>query len=803
MSAKTIRFLCFLLAAVLVFSLAGCKTKSPYAEKDGKYYDTATNTVITDVTLDVIAKAHHGAAFQECDPEQRKDTLQRYLNYHSSAHGLDTSVINAMFNLSVLQNVNELDKKNEASNAIDTLQSTLSDQTSVLPLVHLYASAKGNDALGDFAEKASDVGDVADSVLEIAHTAALILEMSTVDISDPEAYCSQVIAVFQSLMGYIPVFGDFYAEALGVVGDGLNMLIEKNKAYQEFIAIHGQELDTVTIFSMNDPSGQKDWGMLAQRSRWEEEIDEFHAPTVEDIYRHSSSFATMHRLPLKVLEAYILFRLSHGVENNLWYGYGKTNTTYDEHTRFDMNLLVADGDTIRGTLTVSRLYEQISKANFTGTGESSDGKVKYTVKFQAPVATDKNSQKTYTDAVLIYDPSADTYSFQGFYTVTLKRCSTAGKSILKTNEKRAGYGQTGSVTNLQDSTDLFSMTVASMSESEIRGSISVSQNGTDIFSSSFRGRGYTKDGSIFYEILLDDPWSTTVNSIKRNITAFRLEYILSRNLFKISSIGAYSNVILMIPSSAEPDPSTPETTPNETIGEICSSGTWYGYGETHMASSDGTRYDLTVDSMDKTRIQGTLTRSKLYKVGHETAFTGTGEVVDGKIQYALHFETPAVLGTIPTFEYDALLMIYDPNTDTFSMDDFYSGILSNAGARTDATILEDVKYSGEGKDGFYNALHDEGHLFEMNVYHLGETEVSGHLTVSYSGKVDHTTGFTGRGYYEDERYYYEILLETPRSMEIITGEVVMDSFWLEYNSNTGSLRILGTSWYVVTMLPEG
>lgn len=797
------RILCFLLAAVLVFSLVGCNSKSNYGYQDGKYYDLKTNAEITDVTLDVIAEAHHGAPFKECDPEQRKDTLHRYLNYHSSAHSLDTGVIDAMFNLSVLQNLNEMEKKNAASGAIEAIQSSLSDATSVLPLVHLYADAKGNDALGDFADKVSDVGDVADSVLEIAHTAALILEMSTVDISNPEAYCTQVIAVLQSLMGYIPVFGDFYADALDVVGDGLNMLIKKNEAYQEYIAIHGQELDRVTIFSMNDPSGQKDWGLLAKRSRWESEIDEFHAPTIAGISRLNSRFATMSALELELLEAYVLFRLSHNVENNSWYGYGKTSTISDEHTRFEMNLLVADGDTVRGTLTVSRLYDQICTARFTGTGTDVNGNVEYAIRFQTPVKTDKTSKTTYTDAVLIYNPPTDTYSFQDFYTVTLQRCSSASKTVLKTNEKRAGLGQTGYFANLQNCDDLFAMNISTMSESAIRGDMSITQDGVEIFSSAFQGRGYKKDGSIFYEILLNNPWNTTVNGIQRNITAFRLEYIINRNLFQIPSFGSYSNVILMIPSSMEPDPSTPETTPTETIGEICSSGAWFGYGETYMAGSGGTRYDLAIDSMDKTQIQGTLTRSYLYKVPHETTFTGTGKIVDNKIEYTIHFDIPAELGTIPTFEYEEILLVYDPAADTFTMDDCYSATMINVNAMTNAPILDDVKYSGYGSDSFYNSLTDQGHLFEMDVYHMGESQISGHLTVSYEGKVDHSTEFTGRGYYYNNYYFYEVSLETVRTMEAFSLVFTIDAFWLEYNCATGSLRILSPSYYSVIMMPEG
>jgi hypothetical protein len=92
-------------------------------------------------------------------------------------------------------------------------------------------------------------------------------------------------------------------------------------------------------------------------------------------------------------------------------------------------------------------------------------------------------------------------------------------------------------------------------------------------------------------------------------------------------------------------------------------------------------------------------------------------------------------------------------------------------------------------------------LFELDIFQLTESEISGHLTVSYNDQIDHASSFTGRGYRVDEMLYYEILLETPRTQKNII-EITVSTFWLAYDCTAESFEILLSNMYGATMLPE-
>ena len=81
---------------------------------------------------------------------------------------------------------------------------------------------------------------------------------------------------------------------------------------------------------------------------------------------------------------------------------------------------------------------------------------------------------------------------------------------------------------------------------------------------------------------------------------------------------------------------------------------------------------------------------------------------------------------------------------------------------------------------------------------MTEEDISGRLTVSYDGKVDHDSKFTGRGYEKDGTIYYEILLKKPRTQESALGEITLGRFWLEYDSEKQTFTIpFGTNYRVV------
>lgn len=228
---------------------------------------------------------------------------------------------------------------------------------------------------------------------------------------------------------------------------------------------------------------------------------------------------------------------------------------------------------------------------------------------------------------------------------------------------------------------------------------------------------------------------------------------------------------------------------------------WYGYGHTSMTNSGGTRFDLEISLMDETQIQGRLTRSHTYSIAHQTAFMGTGEKKGNQIEYKIHFETPAVLGTVPTIEFSEITIIYDVPSDSFTMDDYYSVTMAHISSKSNDVVSAGGGWSGYGTDSFYNVLKKENHLFELDIFQLTESEIRGHLTVSYNEQIDHASNFTGRNYRVDEMLYCEILLESPRTETVIT-EITVDTFWLAYDCTAESFEILLSNMYKATMLPE-
>lgn len=222
---------------------------------------------------------------------------------------------------------------------------------------------------------------------------------------------------------------------------------------------------------------------------------------------------------------------------------------------------------------------------------------------------------------------------------------------------------------------------------------------------------------------------------------------------------------------------------------------WVGYGVVSHLSNR--RFELNIDEMDDDSISGHLEVSCLYETTHDTDFTGVGIVRDGDIVYELTFENPAVVGTIPTIEYDKLEMEYDKETDEFSFNKVYEVDMKRV--ETDLeTLNENVKWTGDGEDGFYNTLNKTGHIFEINVDKMTEADISGDFTLEFNGSVDHKSKFTGRGYRKNDVVYYEIKLETPRT-ENDFFKISVNSFWLHYDTKNETLTIPSSEIYSVVM----
>lgn len=259
------------------------------------------------------------------------------------------------------------------------------------------------------------------------------------------------------------------------------------------------------------------------------------------------------------------------------------------------------------------------------------------------------------------------------------------------------------------------------------------------------------------------------------------------------------------PTAPSDAPTVPDATMQPTDVAFCDPAAqglpalWSGYGV--VTSTATRRFDLTVEEIDETHIRGQLVVSAFYESVHETAFSGVGTVQGGKILYDLTLETPAVVGTIPQFEYSKIQLVYDRQDDSFSFDDFYKVSMERQSEDPLPVLIAGKSWSGLGTDGFYIVTKKENHLFVLDVYEMTEAEISGKLTVSYDGQVDHVSEFHGRGYSDGSVLHYEIKLDTPRIEEnIITTRI--DSFWMTYDLETGNFSISAPEIYRVVMAPS-
>lgn len=223
---------------------------------------------------------------------------------------------------------------------------------------------------------------------------------------------------------------------------------------------------------------------------------------------------------------------------------------------------------------------------------------------------------------------------------------------------------------------------------------------------------------------------------------------------------------------------------------------WSGYGIESYTNTR--RFEITVDKMDDTSISGHLEISNLYDVKNDTDFTGTGVKTDDEVVYTLTFEKPVKIGTTLQYKYEQLEVTYDKSEDEFSFNQYYDVELERHTKEKPKVLFENENWLGIGKDGFYQANKTQNHQFELDVYKMTEKDISGNLTVSYNGKVDHNSKFTGRGYEKKGVIYYEILLETPRTQKYILGEITLERFWLEYDVKKQTFEIpFGTHYRVV------
>ena len=255
--------------------------------------------------------------------------------------------------------------------------------------------------------------------------------------------------------------------------------------------------------------------------------------------------------------------------------------------------------------------------------------------------------------------------------------------------------------------------------------------------------------------------------------------------------GAAAAVIL---SDEEPErdrkPSVSQTEPAKI---------WIGYGEAGLGGSDGTRYELIVDKMNKKVIEGRLTLTYQGNPKHDTTFTGEAMETDedGRITYQITLDTPHDLGVIPETILSETPLIYDPAADTFAFKYLYHAHLVRAAVLEEsARTFKKGTYSGIGRDGAYN-FNDDGHLFRIEIYEASDLHVRGKITISYQGKVDYEAEFEGDGYVMADQVRYGIVY-SPRRTVWKEMSIYIESSWLYYNVEADTYQFSG-SWYSVVM----
>ena len=206
---------------------------------------------------------------------------------------------------------------------------------------------------------------------------------------------------------------------------------------------------------------------------------------------------------------------------------------------------------------------------------------------------------------------------------------------------------------------------------------------------------------------------------------------------------------------------------------------WVGYGEVFYSWSDY-RFDMTVDEMDEDEISGHLVVTDLYELYHETDFTGEGVKENGKIRYSITYSTLLEAGYS---EWTQIEMVYDPDTEQMIFEDYYEVVMERQEANPKKKVLaENATWTGTGEDGF--CINYEDHQFVLEIYEMTEDTISGKLSVSKDGNMEHISEFTGRGYCENGvNYYYEVKLKTPRTFSY--GG--LECFWLTYSNDVFSM----------------
>lgn len=222
---------------------------------------------------------------------------------------------------------------------------------------------------------------------------------------------------------------------------------------------------------------------------------------------------------------------------------------------------------------------------------------------------------------------------------------------------------------------------------------------------------------------------------------------------------------------------------------------WYGYGT--AARGADRRFELTVEEMDDSQISGHLETSYFYTVESQADFTGTGTVSEGTVSYTIVYDRPLEVGLVGQTA-EEMTLEYSKETDTFSFRGAFSVDLQRASTEPGRVLMENALWSGLGEDGF-DLLAQKEDRFEVQIHRMTGDAVTGTLTLTGDGQVDHRTQFTGRGGWKNGSYRFEVLLETPRTDDSPLFDLTADRLWLIYDPEAETLELYMLGTYSATL----
>lgn len=112
--------------------------------------------------------------------------------------------------------------------------------------------------------------------------------------------------------------------------------------------------------------------------------------------------------------------------------------------------------------------------------------------------------------------------------------------------------------------------------------------------------------------------------------------------------------------------------------DISESSTWQGKGIMHYTHNRN--FKVQVYNISEDYISGYLEVYRTDSLGvkkytHKTKFHGEGKKYKDGYEYFLIFDTPVTVGTIPTFTYTDMPLLYNSKEDTFIFDAMYSATM--------------------------------------------------------------------------------------------------------------------------------